>query len=193
MVIPFPVCLAQINKLLLLVFVLICPLIMDSSKRDAFDPPPTKVLFPAMAAFIFFSVEWAGVQIECCFGMDAEDLNMLRFVRILESECIEMVRTAEKICKRKAAADYPSPRILHKFLFMSAPRDYEVFTRRSWGRAVTDAWFLCLKTEADACSGLMTSPAINGQSLVLPGLSRERLSPRSSAKGREGYGPLIPE
>merc|ERR1712046_39776 len=72
----FPICFAQMNKLLLLGFLMICPLVIPQELGLA-----QKVAFPTLAAYFFLGIEYVSIEIEVPFGSDNMDIKILRFLR----------------------------------------------------------------------------------------------------------------
>merc|ERR1719326_803885 len=85
---PFPICFAQLHKLLLLAFLTMFPFVVDENLG-----PAGKVFFPTLTAFIYFGIEHVAIEIEVAFGEDQEDINILRNVRVFESECMSILHS----------------------------------------------------------------------------------------------------
>merc|ERR1719235_1149971 len=82
----FPICFAQLNKLLLLIFLALCPLVLETEMGLWVN-----VLFPTAAAMFFFGIEYVAVEIEVCYGEGDMDINLLRAVRCVECESMTML------------------------------------------------------------------------------------------------------
>eukprot|EP00427_Karlodinium_veneficum_P012669 CAMPEP_0169066118 /NCGR_PEP_ID=MMETSP1015-20121227/2780_1 /TAXON_ID=342587 /ORGANISM="Karlodinium micrum, Strain CCMP2283" /LENGTH=451 /DNA_ID=CAMNT_0009124765 /DNA_START=67 /DNA_END=1422 /DNA_ORIENTATION=- len=156
--IPFPICFAQVNKLLLVMFLVAFPFVIDSEIGLGLN-----VCIPMIGAFIFCSIEFIAVEIEVCFGLDAQDVNILRFVRVLECECMTMLNLAETTHREE---DGKGVEVCDKFVWVQVPGDYSIFSGRTCdncncsGKHST-AWCLALKSEASAAEALYAEETSN--------------------------------
>jgi hypothetical protein len=175
--IPFPICFAQVNKLLLVMFLLAFPFVIDAEIGLALN-----ISIPMVGAFIFCSIEFIAVEIEVCFGLDVQDVNILRFVRVLECECMTMLNLAEI---QHVDDDGKSVEVCDKFQWIQAPGDYAIFSGRtcnSCAAGPSKAWCLALKSEANAAELLYNQ---GGSATLVTHRSHTGLS--SSLGSHAGY------
>lgn len=140
---PFPIILAQLNKIALLLFVVTCPFVIDTD-LGAF----ANIFYPTVIAFIYFSIEAAAIEIEVCFGEDDNDMNILDSVHQVECECVQMLSVAEHrslfvpAVLRQQRADgisaYPSERSASESDTLRASEDLNSMPQASDNKAHVD-------------------------------------------------------
>merc|ERR1719408_468228 len=107
---PFPIGYSQLCKVLMLIFVLGCPYIIETD-LGLF----ANVFFPGVIGIALFGIENVATDLELPFGEDANDLNVSECAHVFECECVELLRACGKL--GELAAD--------RFQFTTFPEQYD--------------------------------------------------------------------
>lgn len=140
LVLTTPIALAQVNKTLVALFMIMFPLAVHHTAGFMIN-----LLLPALGALVFLMLEHMAVEMEVIFGLGRAHMDVLENLHQLEAECLAILRYGEedhfKFTRRR-------PCVLKEFQWVKLPTDYHFRRATNWCARETPRWGLALASEA---------------------------------------------